>query len=252
MKCVGCSEFRRAIERDSFELFVQPILSLNSMAVGPHYEVLLRMQGGEDGEDYILPDTFLPAAERYGLSAQIDRWVVTKLLAIFADNQQLAREGAEYWVNLSSVSLGDAQFLDFLENSIAAAMLPKGAINFEITETAVMRNLTEARSAMERLKVLGCRFALDDFGTGSASFAYLKQLPVDVVKIDGGFVKDILNDKIDHIFVKSIIDIARVMHIKTVAEYVESDAIFAEIAALNADYAQGYVIGRPKPLGELL
>lgn len=239
-----------AIANDHFELFAQPLFCLSSMDIQPSYEVLLRLNGPEGG-GYVLPSAFLPAAERYGVSGQIDRWVVARLLAQLAEAPQLFADGAEYWINLSGLSLGDSQFLGFLTDALHRAGLPQGVINFEITETAVMRNLTEARSAITALKALGCRFALDDFGAGSASFEYLKQLPVDVVKIDGSFVRDIVSDTVDHIFVKSIIDIARVMDIETVAEFVETDSIFREIAVLNADYAQGYFIGKPSPLADL-
>ncbi len=151
----------------------------------------------------------------------------------------------QYWINLSGTSIGDKRFAEFLKNAIESSPLPPGTVNFEITETAVIRNVNEAGVLMAELREMGCRFALDDFGSGLSSFGYLKKLPIDFVKIDGMFIRDLLRDKSDRIFVKSIIDIAHTLNIKAIAEFVESDELLNAVRELGADYAQGFAIGRP-------
>ena len=236
-----------ALEKDLFVLHIQTLMHFQNHQKDQRYEVLIRLQS-DKSDELIPPGAFMPAAERYGLSAKVDRWVVTKLIEYLRtmDGDQLAAQS--YWVNLSGISLGDANFLRFLEVIIKESGLPKGVINFEITETAVMNNIRLANVAMNRLIKLGCRFALDDFGSGVSSFGYLKQLPVSVIKIDGMFVRDILTDEIDGIFVKSIIDIAKVMGITTVAEFVESREIMLRLIEMGADYGQGFAIGKPQKL----
>jgi len=238
---------QEALESDLFVLYSQPIKHLNNPDESNQNEILLRLYD-PDLKDLIPPGAFIPAAERYGLSPKIDKWVISKLIEILQDNPELAKQDDYYWVNLSGVSLGDSSFLEFLEESIREAGLISGLINFEITETAIMNNISHARSTMHRLQAIGCRFALDDFGSGVSSFGYLKQLPVDRLKIDGKFVQDILSDEIDFVFVKSIIDISKIMGIETVAEYVETDEIRNKLIEIGADYGQGYTLGEPKPL----
>ncbi len=235
----------RALENNDFTLFAQPVVDLHDKSRENRFEVLLRLRNIESGE-LIPPGAFIPAAERYGLSVKIDRWVVTALIDMLKRND-INRQN-NYWVNLSGISLGDSNFLSFLEKSIKKSGLRPGVINFEITETAVMQNIGLAKSVMSRLIKLGSRFALDDFGSGVSSFGYLKQLPVDVIKMDGMFVRDILSDEVDLIFIKSIIDIAKVMGIKTVAEFVESDEIKTKLIEMGADYGQGFALGRPAPI----
>ncbi len=235
----------QALEHNHFVLFVQPVIGLQQQVEAGRYEVLLRMRHTER-EELIPPGAFIPAAERYGLSAKIDRWVISQLIGVLQNNP--ARQQSNYWVNLSGVSLGDSNFLKFLEQAIKQSGLPAGMINFEITETAVMQNIGLANAIMNRLIKLGSRFALDDFGSGVSSFGYLKQLPVDVIKMDGMFVRDILSDKVDYIFVKSIIDIAKTMNITTVAEFVESDEIKRKLIEMGADFGQGFALGRPSPM----
>ncbi|WP_223789300.1 bifunctional diguanylate cyclase/phosphodiesterase [Marinicella meishanensis] len=242
-------KIHQAIEQDQFTLFVQPVNDLQTHKAINKHEVLLRMNNGGES-DLVPPGAFIPAAERYGLSGKIDRWVVVHLIQTLQHNPELLP--GEYWVNLSGLSLGDSNFLAFLEQVINDSGLPQGTINFEITETAVMQNIGLASTVMNRLIKLGCRFALDDFGSGISSFGYLKQLPVSAVKIDGMFIRDVLTDEVDLIFVKSIIDIAKVMGIETVAEFVESDDIKFKLIEIGADYGQGFAIGKPQELSQLL
>lgn len=235
-----------AMEKNYLTLFTQCVVPLQQEEDNARKEVLLRFRS-RGTDNLIPPGAFLPVAERYGLSTDIDRWVVRRLIELLQNQNQQSTNDV-YWLNLNGSSLGDAKFLSFLEQSIEESEVAAGVINFEITETAVIRNLTDATKAMKRLKNYGCQFALDDFGTGLSSFGYLKSLPVDYVKIDGMFVRDIANDNVSRIFVKSIIDIAQVMDIKTVAEFVENQEIRDIVTELGADYGQGFGLGRPKEL----
>ena len=188
---------------------------------------------------------FLPAAERYGLSVELDKWVVQSLLDTLFIHSAFKAEERSYWINLSGSSVGDKRFAEFLKDAIARSPLPPGTINFEITETAVIRSVSEAGNLMSALRDMGCQFALDDFGSGLSSFGYLKKLPVDFIKIDGMFIRDLIHDHTDRIFVKSIIDIAETLNIQTIAEFVESEETLKIVTELGAGYAQGFAIGRP-------
>ena len=173
------------------------------------------------------------------MGSQNAAWNAARVLRLGAVESQ-------YWANLSGASIGDQRFADFLCSAIKASKLPPGTVNFEITETAVIRNLDAARELIVRLKAMGCKFALDDFGSGLSSFGYLKELPVDFIKIDGMFVRDILTDPTDRILVKSIIDIAHTLGCEAIAEFVESAEILEMVTELGADYAQGFHIHRPQ------
>ena len=237
-----------ALDNGEFLLFEQTIRPLKARHVaGVAGEVLLRLRD-RDARELVPPGVFMPVAERYGLNTKIDRWVVSNVLDAAVAYRQLFDEEHTYWINLSGASLCDEAFVEFVRTSIQAAKLPEGSVNFEITETAVISNLHQAAEFIEVLRDLGCRFALDDFGSGLSSFGYLKSLPVDLIKIDGMFVRGILNDPIDRQFVQAIIQIAHTMNIRTVAEYVENDEILAVVSDLGADYAQGFGIGRPTTL----
>lgn len=236
-----------ALDNDKFVLYGQTVAPLNSEHKGERKEILLRLW--DDVEQRIIPPgAFIPAAERYGMMDKIDRWVIKQLLTLLKENEELYDAGQSYWVNLSGLSLGSKNFLNDLEDIIRNSGIPSGTVNFEITETAVMSNIAEARKFMESVKPLGCKFALDDFGSGMSSFGYLKNLPVDYIKIDGMFVRDILKDEVDLIFVKSIIDIAKVMGLETIAEYVESEEIKDVLTDLGTNYGQGFALGEPVPL----
>jgi two-component system CheB/CheR fusion protein len=207
-------------------------------------EILLRLRNSVTRK-LIPPGAFLPAAERYGMSVELDQWVVQSLLDKLFIHQSFQAEHRKYWINLSGTSIGDHRFAKFLTDAIEHSPLPPGTVNFEITETSVIRSVVEAGKLMSALREMGCQFAMDDFGSGLSTFDYLKKLPVDYLKIDGMIVRNILSDETNRIFVKSIIDIAHALDIKTIAQFVETDAILDMVRDLGADYAQGFAIHRP-------
>jgi len=236
---------REAMDSNRFAIYAQPIRPTTENLDEPeHLEILLRLRDPETRR-LIPPGAFLPAAERYGLSIELDKWVVRNLLDTLFVHSAFEAEQRSYWINLSGCSVGDKRFAEFLTDAISKSPLPRGMVNFEITETAVIRSVSEAGNLMAALQGMGCKFALDDFGSGLSSFGYLKKLPVDYIKIDGMFIRDLVNDKTDRIFVKSIIDIARTLNIRTIAEFVESPEIREIVAELGADYVQGFAVGRP-------
>jgi diguanylate cyclase (GGDEF)-like protein/PAS domain S-box-containing protein len=238
----------RALEEDRFYLYYQPIVALNEEAQDEHYELLIRMK--DDAGDMVLPGAFLPAAERYNLSSKIDRWVIQIILTwLDAYSECLERE-CSWGINLSGQSLADADLLQFVIEEFDRKQIPPQKIYFEITETAAIANLENATRFVNSLKSHGCKFALDDFGSGLSSFSYLKNLPVDFLKIDGMFVKDIANDNIDFVMVKAINDVSHAMGKKTIAEFVENNEIIGKLNEIGVDYAQGYGICKPKPLSE--
>jgi EAL domain-containing protein (putative c-di-GMP-specific phosphodiesterase class I) len=189
------------------------------------------------------PMSFIPAAERYNLMPVVDRWVVTEALAWMRDQGRHGRR-PDCAINLSGRSLGDDQFQEFVNREIRASGVDPARVTFEITETAAIANFTRAQQFITALKRLGCRIALDDFGSGLSSFAYLKHLPVDYLKIDGEFVRDMASDPIDHAMVSAINQLGHVMGIKTIAEYVESEAVLVCLREVGVDYAQGFAIRR--------
>lgn len=239
---------RGAMANNRFALYGQVIKPVADVEDEPeHIEILLRLRDPATRK-LIPPGAFLPAAERYDLSIELDEWVVNTLLDMLYVYQSFQAEHRSYWINLSGSSIGDMRFAGFLLDAMKRSPLPPGTLNFEITETAVMRSVTEARKLMSALGEMGCEFALDDFGSGLSSFEYLKKLPVNYLKIDGMFIREILNDKADRIFVKSIIDIAHALGIKTTTEFVENDEILKVVRDLGTDYVQGFAIGKPYAL----
>jgi len=239
-----------ALEEGRFELNFQTIFPLNSHTPqGHHYELLLRMRD-PDGA-LIQPGAFLLAAERYNLATKLDQWVIEASFEWLLQHPDHLKDLHLCEINLSGHSVGNEQFLEFITAQLKKGNIPPAKICFEITETAAIANLSSATRFIKALKSLGCRFALDDFGSGLSSFAYLKNLPVDLLKIDGIFVKDIVEDPIDSALVKSINEVGKVMGLQTVAEFVENEAILNRVRELGVDYAQGYAINRPKPLTEL-
>ena len=239
------ARIHHALDGDRFVLYFQPIQALDAARHGPHYELLLRMLG-EDGE-LIAPMAFIPAAERYGLMPLLDRWVIRHALASHAPRHPPGAPAGTCAINLSGTSIGDESFLPFVLQQFAESGVPPSEICFEITETAAIANLGQASALIRELKAIGCKFSLDDFGSGMSSFTYLKHLPVDYLKIDGSFVKDMIDDPIDRAMVESINHIGHVMGLHTIAEFVESPAIMVALREIGVDYAQGYAIGRPQP-----
>nr|WP_244308852.1 EAL domain-containing protein [Pseudomonas duriflava] len=199
----------------------------------------------------ISPGTFIPAAERFGLMSSLDRWVVRQVLCEQATAIQ-AIEGLSVGINLSGNSLDDPLFLPYLLDLIACSPLAPERLHFELTETAVVSKLSIASRLINRLRELGCKVALDDFGSGLSSFNYLKNFAVDIIKIDGSFVRHLDTNPLDQTIVASIHHIARHLGAQTVAEFVESQAAFEQLQAIGVDYAQGYAIGRPEPFTETL
>ncbi len=239
-----------ALEENRFHLNYQPISPTKPVNdQESRYELLLRMQD-ENGK-IISPGTFLPAAERYALSSQLDRWVIQTALNWLKTHPRHLQRLKLCSINLSALSLGDEAFLEFVSARIKQAQVPPDKLCFEITETAAITHLATAIRFIQELKLLGCHFALDDFGSGLSSFAFLKNLPVDYLKIYGTFVKDIVKDPIDLAMVKSINDVGKLLGLQTVAEFVENKAVLNKLRELDVNYVQGYTISPPRPLMEM-
>lgn len=238
----------QALEDNRFRLFYQSIAAIaptGDRELLHHCEVLLRLED-ETGK-LVSPMAFIPAAERYHLMHRIDRWVIQTLFRHLMLSSS-ARQPNLYAVNLSGATLNDEQFISFVHEQFALTEISPQLICFEVTETVAITNLAKAAAVMRQLKALGCSFALDDFGSGMSSFAYLKNLPVDYLKIDGVFVREIVSDPIAAEMVAAIAKIANVMGIQTIAEFVEDEFILDKLRQLGVDYAQGYGISQPKAL----
>ncbi len=242
------ARINEALEQDRFRLAFQTIAPLKTGG-GEHYELLIRMED-ETGQ-IVAPGAFLPIAERYNLAATLDRWVIHTAFAWLATHPEHLQDLYLCSINLSGHSLGDEEFRRFVIDKFNEGQVPPEKICFEITETAAVANLSNAMDLIKVLKELGCRIALDDFGSGLSSFAYLKNLQVDFLKIDGMFVKDIDTDPVALAMVRSINEVGQVMGKRTIAEFVENDAILEKLREIGVDYAQGYGIGRPQPLAEM-
>jgi diguanylate cyclase (GGDEF)-like protein/PAS domain S-box-containing protein len=241
---------QEALEKNHFELYVQAIVDLKHPNNEPtHFEVLVRLF---ENDKIIPPSAFLPAAERYNLSTQIDKWVISNTLETLNTIEYGLIKNDTYNINLSAPSLSEYGFLDFIKHALSTSNIQPSQICFEITETAAVTNLTTANSFITALKKMGCKFALDDFGSGLSSFGYLKNFSVDYLKIDGSFVIDITSDPIDAAMVKSINEIGQIMGKKTVAEWVENQAIADILIDIGVDYAQGYHYSKPIELKKLL
>lgn len=245
------SDLQSAIIENRFTLHAQQIQSLKEEENSNRYEILVRML--DKNEKLVLPGKFMSAAERYQLMSALDRWVINKTLDELgnADNM-LEVNLASFSINVSGQSLTDDDFVDYVAQRIVDSGVSPESLCFEITETAVVRNLERAQRFINKLSKLGCRLALDDFGTGHCSFAYLKDLPVQYIKVDGVFIRDILDNPLSEAIVSSVTNIAQVMHACTVAEQVENDRVLTRLRDLDIDYVQGFAIGRPRPLDEVL
>ncbi|HCE93418.1 MAG TPA: diguanylate cyclase [Acidovorax sp.] len=245
------SRIEHALQHDRFELFGQPITRLGTRQGSPphglHCEILLRMRTA-DGQR-VSPGEFMPAVERYHLAARVDRWVIKKALAWMAEHQERVELCC---INLSGQSVGDAAFLGQVLQAMDQTPVRCDRLCFEITETAAMGDLAAANRFIHALRARGCQFALDDFGSGLSSYAYLRELAVDMLKIDGQFVKNMADDPVSFAMVKSIHEIGCLMGKKTVAEFAESKAVVDLLTGLGVHFAQGYALGRPAPLDELL
>lgn len=240
------AEISAALEEDRFEIYYQRVKSLTPESQSVCYNELLVRMVNNDGE-VLPPFLFIPAAERFHLMHRIDAWVVKHALE-FIQDQDGDDSNNIFAINLSGHSLAEDAFLETLVESISQSGIHPERLCFEITETAAISNLQQAHKFITKLKQLGCQFALDDFGSGLSSFAYLKNLPVDFLKIDGSFVKDILLDDTDLAMVEAINQIGHIMGLKTIAEYVEDEDIMNKVVALGVDFAQGFAEHMPEPL----
>ncbi|WP_297527945.1 putative bifunctional diguanylate cyclase/phosphodiesterase [Thiohalobacter sp.] len=232
-----------AIDHELFELVFQPIAGVVDGQVH-HFETLVRIRD-TDGNS-LMPGNFIPAAEQFGLIGQVDRIIMRKAVAYLAGlPADMASVGIS--INLSGLSVGDEAMLDFIRETLGDSGVDPSRITFEVTETAACENMSRAVEFIARVRQLGCRISLDDFGVGFSSFSYLKNLKVDILKIDGSFIRDITRNREDRLFVKALVDVARGLGIRTIAEYVESAEAFALLRRIGVDYVQGYFVGRPQP-----
>lgn len=243
------NEIKEALIDNRLVLYVQPIVTTNNDQLHS-YEVLVRLRG----KNGMLspPGAFLPSAERYNLSEKIDKWVIDNVFAWIEKHQSARPFLKQFAINLSGASLGHTDMLAYISSKLVKASFNPAMIKFEITETAAIGNLRNANSFIKALSEIGCQFSLDDFGSGLSSFGYLKNLPVQSIKIDGMFVKDMNTDPLDFEMVKSINDIGHVMGLETIAEFVEDEAIWQKLKSIGVDYGQGYYLGRPEPIDSIL
>jgi EAL domain-containing protein (putative c-di-GMP-specific phosphodiesterase class I) len=243
-EAAAVQRIRDALALDRLVLYAQPIVELSSGITNRH-ELLLRMlpESGEDG--LIPPGDFLPDAERTGLIGEIDRWVVRQAIEMLRGDIQCLE------VNLSGKSLADQAMPSYIEQLLEEASVEPSKLILEITETAAIANMVEASAFANRLTAVGCRFALDDFGVAFGSLYYLKHLPVDYVKIDGEFIRELKQDPADQVIVRAIVELAHGLGIGTIAEFVIDEATARILAHYGVDYAQGDHFGRPRPVSEI-
>ncbi|MEM7049167.1 MAG: EAL domain-containing protein [Acidobacteriota bacterium] len=242
---------QQTLEEDRFRLYGQTIRpTVQDGRSKRSFEVLLRME--EAPGEVHNPSEFIRAAERYGLMRSIDRWVLRTTLATLAELEPAELDGVELcWINVSAVSIGDENFLRFVLEQLAETGVPTDKLCLEITETAAIANLHQAKGLIQELSSRGCRFALDDFGSGMSSYGYLKDLPVDFLKIDGHFIQDMVTDRLDRAMVESIHRLGHLLGMKTVAESVTSPAAEKLLAEIGVDFIQGHWVAEPKPLEAL-
>ncbi len=245
------TDIQNALDSDGFELLAQPICSLHLRRRIPRFEVLLRM--ADNSGEWVESRALFSAAERYRMMPQIDRWVISNVFSRLAECKQLVEsQKAVFAINLSGQSIGDDEFLTFIENAIEEHGISASSLCFEITESAAVSNRAKAAGFIDQLRKRGCLISLDDFGAGLSSFAYLKNFSVDTLKIDGGFIRDIVENRISESMVAAITQVAKVMQLHTVAEYVESQETVDLLKELGVDYAQGYFFGKPEALDSAL
>jgi diguanylate cyclase (GGDEF)-like protein/PAS domain S-box-containing protein len=242
----------RSLDENRFLLYAQPIVPINTEdKTEEHYEILLRMK--DDSGRIIAPGAFLPAAERYGIMPKLDRWVVENAISALSAAWQKGRRftSSTFALNISGAVLSDNGFLRYVKQVLDSYGFPPQLLCFEITETVAIANFSHAIRFVNELKDIGCSFALDDFGSGFASFSNLKTLPVDYLKIDGSFIRPLLESPVDYTMVEVINQIGHVMGLKTIAEFVETEEVLESLRNLGVDYAQGYYLGKPLPLSQV-
>jgi len=245
------SRVQDALRDDLFVLYCQPVIALKNDDLPPHFEILVRML--DDAGELLSPALFLPAAERYQLMPMLDRWVIRNTFQCLGAQWELMKSsGAVFCINLSGQSLTNNGFLAFIADELEASGVYPNRICFEITETAAISNVDEATIFMGTLQNIGCRFALDDFGAGLSSFGYLKVLPVDYLKIDGSFVREVTSDPVSHSMVSAICQIGRTMGLSMIAEYVGDQQTVDTLRTIGIDYGQGFHIGKPVPMQEII
>jgi EAL domain-containing protein (putative c-di-GMP-specific phosphodiesterase class I) len=234
---------RRALENELFTLHYQPIVSLRDGRVS-HHEALVRLADEPHGR-LVAPGSFLPAAERYGLVREIDRLVLRRVAAVLA--REPADGGSTIAINVSALSATDGEMLSQIERQLARRRIDPGRLVVEVTETAAISDMERAKAFCEGVQALGCAVALDDFGSGFGSFQYLKHLPFDFLKIDGGFIRGLPDSPTDQLVVKALVDVVGGMGRQTIAEFVGDSTTFTMLRDLGVDYAQGFEVGRPAP-----
>jgi diguanylate cyclase (GGDEF)-like protein/PAS domain S-box-containing protein len=241
------ARINNALDESRFDLYRQTIRPLHdNMERGTHFEILLRMR--DEAGKIVTPDLFIVAAERYGITPNIDRWVIENTLRWLVSEADERERLSLCSINLSGQSLADDKFLPFVIDQFHRSGIDASKICFEITETAAIASYSQANRFIHSLKELGCLFALDDFGTGLSSFGYLKHFPVDFLKIDGSFVREMLHDPIDREMVRSINEIGHLTGKRTIAEFAENEEIITMLRGMGVDYAQGYGVSEPKPV----
>lgn len=250
-KMQWATRIQEALDADRFRLYYQTIAPIDDVTENSgHYEIFIRML--DDKDNIVPPGAFIPAAERYDLMTGIDRWVIKNTLAWIGDQAKHGKSMIRTCaINLSGPSVGNEKCLAFIKQCLQHYNVPAQVICFEITETAAIANIGSAGDFIRELKALGCRFALDDFGSGLSSFGYLKNLPVDYLKIDGAFIREIDGNTVDYAMVESINAIGHVMGLQTIAEFVETESILDTLRNIGVDFVQGYHINRPRPLEQM-
>ena len=240
------SQIHAALDNDRFVLYYQPIVKLGNTSKKEIFEIFIRMLG--DDNQILAADTFVASAERYNLTAEIDRWVIRQTFSYLAKQNEKDKREKLLFINLSGTSLNDESFLSFVENELDSKITDPSCICFEVTETAAIANIKQAQKFIRAIKSLGCHFALDDFGSGLSSFAYLKDLEVDYLKIDGSFVRDMANNNKDRSIVEAISQVGRSMGMKTIAEFIEDKNTISLLEEMGVEYGQGFAIEAPSQL----
>jgi len=246
---IEAERIRHALEEDRLILYCQPILDLSRNEIS-QYELLLRLPDEERGEP-LPPSAFLYGAERFGLIQAIDGWVARKAIALIAEHERAGHE-LVLNINLSGKSIGDLKLAMLIEDALTQTGIDASRLNFELTETAAIANIEDAKAFASRLRARGCKFALDDFGAGFGSFYYLKNFPFDSLKIDGDFIRGLSTSSMDRLVIEAIVSIARGMGKTTVAEFVADERTIHLLREIGVDFAQGYHIGMPRPVSEVL